>query len=203
MTHPILEFLRHLDPSPDATFNIECYTDTPEGVEKPRPDPLLRRHPNLTLDQVQNLIPALEVHNEQGAGIFVAVNQCTGQRSAGNITRVRGVHADMDEVSPEQLDEVTAILEPSIAVQSSAPDRQQLYWLLESGEVLKNEEAKAINQCLVKYGADKAAVDASRLLRLVGFKHMKYRRDGRTPTVTAQYSGTKYTAEKIIKSFYI
>jgi putative DNA primase/helicase len=200
--HPCLEFLSYLDPSPNATFNIECYTDSPkDNKKKPKPDPLLWRHPNLTLDQVEHLIPELEAHNEKGAGIFVAVNQCTGQRCAENITRVRGVHADMDGVTPEQLSEVTAVLEPSITVQSSAPNRRQLYWLIGSGEVLQNEEAKAINQCLVKYGADKAAVDASRLLRLVGFKHMKYRRDGLTPTVTAQYSGMTHTAEEVRAAF--
>ena len=64
MINPSLEFLRHLDPSPEATFNIECYTDIPKGTEKPRPDPLLRRYPNLKLDQVENLIPKLEAHNE-------------------------------------------------------------------------------------------------------------------------------------------
>ncbi len=196
-----LEFLRHLDPSPAATFNIECYTDAPKGVDKPKPDPLLRRYPNLTIDQVEGLIPELETLNEHGAGIFVAVNQCTGQRSAETVTRVRGVHADMDDVTTGQLSAVAAILAPSITVQSSAPERQQLYWLLKADEVLHKDEAKAINQRLVGYGADKAAVDSSRLLRLVGFKHMKYRQEGRTPIVTAVYSDATYTADEIRTAF--
>jgi putative DNA primase/helicase len=199
--HPSIKFLHHLDTMQDATFNIECYTDTPKGVDKPRPDPLHRRYPTLTLDKVERLIPELETLNERGAGIFVAVNQCTGQRSAESIKRIRGVHADMDDVTPEQLSAIAGVLSPSITVQSSAPERQQLYWLLKADEVLQKDEAKAINQRLVGYGADKAAVDASRLLRLVGFKHMKYRQEGRTPTVTAVYSYATYTADEIRTAF--
>lgn len=201
MINPSLEFLRHLDPSPEATFNIECYTDIPKGTEKPRPDPLLRRYPTLTINEVECLIPTLEALNERGAGIFIAVNQCTGQRSVESITRVRGVHADMDDVTSDQLSAVAAVLAPSITVQSSAPERQQLYWLLKAGEVLLKDEVKAINQRLVGYGADKAAVDSSRLLRLAGFKHMKYRQERRTPLVTAVYSGTAYKADEIRTAF--
>lgn len=201
MMHPSLEFLRRLDPTPAATFNIECFTDVPKGGNKPKRDPLKRRYPTQTIDQVEGLIPELETLNAQGAGIFVAVNQCTGQRSAEYITRVRGVHADMDNVTPDQLSAVATVLAPSITVQSSAPERQQLYWLLKADEVLHKDEAKAINQRLVGYGADKAAVDSSRLLRLVGFKHMKYRQEGRTPTVAAVYSGATYTADEIRTAF--
>lgn len=201
MMHPSIEFLCHLDPTPTATFNIECYTDTPKGVDKPRPDPLLRRYPILTINEVERLIPTLEALNERGAGIFIAVNQCTGQRSAESITRVRGIHADMDDVTPDQLSALATVLTPSITVQSSAPERLQLYWLLKADEVLQKDEAKVINQRLVGYGADKAAVDASRLLRIAGFKHMKYRQEGRTPTVTAAYTGANYTADEIRTAF--
>ncbi|MEY3664270.1 MAG: hypothetical protein RLZZ153_452 [Pseudomonadota bacterium] len=201
MTHPSVEFLRHLDPLPDATFNIECYTDVPKGVDKPKPDPLHQRYPTLSIDQIERLIPKLEKLNEQGAGIFVAVNQCTGQRKAETVTRIRGIHADMDDVTQEQLSAVASVLVPSITVQSSAPERQQLYWLLKADEVLQKDEAKAINQRLVGYGADKAAVDSSRLLRIAGFKHMKYRQEGRTPSVSAVYSGATYTADEIRAAF--
>ncbi|MCE2879135.1 MAG: phage/plasmid primase, P4 family [Comamonadaceae bacterium] len=183
MMHACLEFLHQLDPSPSATFNIECYTDAPKGVDKPKPDPLLRRYPTLAIGQVEGLIPELEKLNEQ------------------TVTRIRGIHADMDDVTPDQLSAVAAVLVPSITVQSSAPERQQLYWLLKADEVLQKDEAKAINQRLVGYGADKAAVDSSRLLRIAGFKHMKYRQEGRTPSVSAVYSGATYTADEIRAAF--
>jgi RepB DNA-primase from phage plasmid len=193
MIHPAIDFLNHLDNSPDATFNIEHYTDLPSGALKPRPDRLAKRYANQTLQQVESLLPRLHSVNDMGAGIFVARNQCTGHRSEAGITRVRGVHADMDKVSDSQMGEIVGRLQPSIIVHSS-PGRQQHYWQLAEGQVLGKDETKAINQCLADLGADSAAVDPSRLLRLPGFKHMKYRAEGKTPTVTAEYHGVCYTA---------
>lgn len=85
----VVKFLQHLDPSPVATFNIEHYTDAPKGSNKQKPDLLLGRHPNLTLTEVQELLPRLNELNEEGAGIFVARNQCLSQQSAAEITRIR------------------------------------------------------------------------------------------------------------------
>lgn len=173
--HSAIEFLILLDGSPEARFNIEHYTDVPKGAVKPKPDPLMGRYPNLSLSGVEQLLPTLHAVNERGAGIFVARNQCTGHRNEKNTTRIRGVHADLDDVSEVQMAALMAVLPPSIIVESSA-GRYQLYWQLADGEALSKEEAKAINQCLSRdYGADPAAVDVSRLLRLPGFKHMKYR----------------------------
>ncbi len=176
VTHAAIEFLMHLDSSEDAVFNLQHHTDLPKGAEKPKPDPLLRVYSGLKICDVEELLPTLHAFNERGAGIFVARNQCAGNRSEKNVIRVRGVHADMDDVSEEQLTDLMTELPPSIVVESSA-GRYQLYWQLAEGQTLSKEEAKAINQCLSKeYGADPAAVDVSRLLRLPGFKHMKYRR---------------------------
>lgn len=202
MTHRAIEFLKHLATKVDATFNIEHYTDLPKGQPKPKPDPLGGRYANLSLKDVEQLITKLNDINEQGAGIFVARNECDGHRSEANIKRVRGIHADMDDVTPAQIEALVRVLEPSIIVQSSSQNRCQLYWQLEDGEELSKDEAKSINQCLVQqYGADPAAVDVSRLLRLPGFKHMKYRADGRTPTVTLIGAGRTYTAGEIRTAF--
>jgi putative DNA primase/helicase len=76
-----------------------------------------------------------------------------------------------------------------------------MYWQLSDSEELRKAETKAINQALVDYGADPAAVDPSRLLRLPGFKHMKYREEGRTPTVTCEYFAHWYTAEQLMAAF--
>jgi hypothetical protein len=78
ITHPALEFLGLLDPLPNATFNIEHYTDTPKGVAKPRPDPLLGRYANLSLTEAEKLLQTLHATNGRGAGIFVSRNQCDG-----------------------------------------------------------------------------------------------------------------------------
>jgi hypothetical protein len=179
MTHPCLIFLDLLDPKQGARFNIETYTDLPKGVEKPRPDPLLHRFPNRTRDEVEALIPELQRLNAAGAGIFIAVNEFAGQRSKENLKRIRGIHADMDGALPETLDAIRRMLPPTLEVESSGPANLHFYWLLEEGEDLDQESAEAIHRQLVALGADKAAIDVSRLLRLPGFRHMKYR-DGRT-----------------------
>jgi len=80
--------------------------------------------------------------------------------------------------------------------------RRQVYWLTNADDNLTSDETKAINQYLAQhYGADKAAVDVARLLRLPGFKHMKYRVEGKTPTVTATFHEQTYTANQIRDAF--
>jgi putative DNA primase/helicase len=199
--HPALEFLQHLDATLDARFNIEHYTDKPKNVKKPKPDPLAGRYADLTLLDVETLLPKLHDINERGAGIFIARNQCRGHRSEESVVRVLGPHADMDDVTDAQMVLLSACLHPSIIVQSSGPERTQCYWQLADSDVLEKEETKGINQTLVRYGADSAAVDVSRLLRLPGFKHMKYKAEGKTPLVTAQYFNLTYSADEIKRAF--
>ena len=198
----VADFLSALDPSTTATFNIEHYTDTPKGGHKPQPDPLNGRYANRTRAEMTDLVPTLEDINSKGAGIFVAVNQCQGHRKKDSIVRIRGVHADLDGISTEQYQVIAARLLPTIQVQSSTPDRIQAYWLLADGEVLALPAAEAINRQLVTFGADQAAVDASRLLRVPGFRHMKYRDNGQRPMVTLVRQGPRYTAEQLHSAFY-
>lgn len=170
MTHPALEFLRLLDPSPEARFCIESYTDK---QDKPRPDQLSRRFVDCTHQQVEVLLPELKTLNDNGAAIYVAVNEFSGRRKIENLHRVRGIHADLDQATEAQLQKLRGILTPTIVVQSSVGTKQHWYWLLTEGEELDADTAKALNQGLVNLGADKAAVDVTRLLRLPGFRHMK------------------------------
>ena len=173
--NPTLEFLSFLDPSPSATYNIETFTDLPKGAVKPKPDPLCTRHANLSLEGVSEIIAKLEALNEAGAAVYVTVNQCDGHRSKDTISRIRGVHADFDGVSPDILAAVRLRLKPTIEVQSSVPGNSHFYWLLDEGEEVSPEWAESINRGLVELGADGAAIDVSRLLRLPGFRHMKHR----------------------------
>jgi hypothetical protein len=175
MRHPSVVFLDLLDPRTEAQFNIETFTDLPKGAAKPAPDPLCRRFPNKSRDQVAALIPELEALNEAGAAIYVAVNEFDGQRRKQNLKRIRGIHADMDGASEEVLEAVRKLLPPTIEVESSGPGNVHFYWLLSEGEELDMETTEAVHRRLVQLGADKAAIDISRLLRLPGFRHMKYR----------------------------
>ncbi|NQV94447.1 MAG: hypothetical protein HQ482_04845 [Sphingomonadales bacterium] len=88
-------------------------------------------------------------------------------------------------------------------MQSSGPGNCHFYWLLVDGEEMAVELAEAINRGLTELGADPAATDVSRLLRLPGFRHMKYRDGDRNdgaidcPIVTLRSIGPRYTAVKI------
>jgi hypothetical protein len=173
MTHPAIAFLKLLDPSSDARFNVETFADVAKGVVRPKHDPLLRRHPDLTASDVEALIPALTKLNEKGAAVYIAVNQFRGQRKKKNLAYVRGVHADLDDVTEEQLTALRNTLEPTIVVQSSSAAKQHWYWLLSGDNEMSCDVAVSINRGLVSMGADKAAIDITRLLRLPGFRHMK------------------------------
>lgn len=176
--HPALEFLTLLDPRHEAIFYVETRTDVPKGAKKPEPDPRYVQYCNLTPADVEQLTPKLEATNRAGAAVYVMVNECDGPRCKKNVTRIRGVHADFDGVTAETLAAVRARLQPTIEVQSSTPDRVHFYWLLKDGEEMPSYLAEMINRGLVELGADPAATDFSRQLRLPGFRHMKYR-DGK------------------------
>lgn len=173
MDHPAIAFLRKLDASSEAKFSIETYTDVAKGAEKPRPDPLARRYSDLSLDDAADRLPELTALNNKGAGVFVAVNAFDGHRRRENLAKVRGVHADLDGVENDALEALRARLKPTIEVQTSSPRHHHLYWILAPGETLTADQAEAINRGLVALGADRAAVDVARLLRLPGFRHMK------------------------------
>jgi len=175
MTHPALEFLKLLDPSSEAHFNIETYSD---GKQRPQPDPLSRRFPTQSFRDVEVLLPELQSLNTRGAAIYVAVNEFNGPRKLENLERVRGVHADLDEASDTQLCNLRDTLAPSLVVRSSDGNNQHWYWLLADGEELSAEATKAINQVISVLGADRAAVDVTRLLRLPGFQNMKHHPEG-------------------------
>ena len=186
--HPVTEFLETLDPAADATFHITTFTDLPKAIPKPKPDPLLREYDDLTLSQVGLLLPDLGRLNEAGAGIFFCVNQCQGKRKKENVTRVRCIHADFDNATQSQIDAVRQKLTPSIEVRTSGTNKCHMYWVLNDADELDVPTAEAMNRSLVDLGADSAATDVCRLLRLPGFRHMKYRARGETPLVTATFS---------------
>lgn len=196
------EFLDALDPRHDALFTIETYTDLPKGAAKPKPDPLSKQWPDLIHAGVLGLVPELNRLNDAGAGVFIAVNEFAGPRRKANIKRVRGIHADFDGAEVNQLKAAFNALRPSILVESS-PDKFHAYWLLKDGEVMDPATTEAINKRLVQaYGADPAASDCSRLLRLSGFKHMKNRAVGSAPTVRLlKVTDLYYTVDELKAAF--
>ena len=200
--HLCITFLCALDSSPNALFNIECYTDVPKGTAKPKPDSLMAQFAGRTIEEVQQLIPELNRLTERGAGIFTTVNRCIGHRSINNVSKVRAVHADLDDATSQQHKTLIESLTPSIIVKSSDPTKQHLYWLLDEASAKEKDAVGLLNRILARdYGADKAATDIARILRPPGFKHMKYRHLGQTPVVTASYNNRIYSLAEVQAAF--
>lgn len=107
--------------------------------------------------------------NQQGAGVFVTINQTDGKgREASNITRIRAVFVDLDG-SPLQ-PVMEAPIAPHLIVESSFK-RYHAYWLLDD---LPLDHFKIVQESLAKrFNSDPVVKDLPRVMRLPGFIHQK------------------------------
>ncbi len=127
--------------------------------------------------------------------IFVGVNPIrpgARGRTKGSIGDVMRLFVDIDERGDEALarilgDAQEGLLAPPSHVIRSSPGRYQVLWSVPRGE-LDHAAAEAIARGLVaRYGADPAAVDVSRVLRLPGYRNWK--RGGTPCSLVASRSG--------------
>lgn len=110
-------FLTALDEDSDE-FCFQTFDDGKPGNKK------LTRRLFGSLEQHKDTLSKL---NEQGAGIFVTVNQTNGKgRTKADITRIRALFVDLDGAPLEPLQK--AATPPHITVESS-PGRFHAYWL--------------------------------------------------------------------------
>jgi hypothetical protein len=124
---------------------------------------------------LDELAPTLVRLNQQGAGIFVAVNEIeVGKpRKIEHVTRGRALFADADD--PATLPKVEAAianfgLPPSMTVETS-PGKRHFYWFTGDCPLDRFTEAqKALAAALV---TDPAVCDLPRVMRVPGFLHMK------------------------------
>ncbi|MDR3453018.1 MAG: DNA-primase RepB domain-containing protein [Rhodoferax sp.] len=158
-------FLDRLDRN--GIFTFQTFDDN-----KQRKNPRLARVFHGTLDQHH---AALTRFQQQGAGIFVMVNQGDGIvhpgnktcRTSKNVVAVRSVFVDLDG-SP--LDPVLAALHPDIVVESS-PGRWHGYWLTDDCPL--SDFTKRQLQIARKFDGDAAVADLPRVMRVPGFFHQK------------------------------
>lgn len=107
--------------------------------------------------------------NDQGAGIFVTVNQTNGKgRKKADITRIRALFVDLDGAPLEPLQ--TAATPPHITVETS-PGRFHAYWRVADCGLEQCEPL--LKQLIARFKADASCSDRSRVLRLPGFVHRK------------------------------
>ena len=181
-------FLKLLGPNAGG-FTFQTFDD-----DRGRKNPLLTRiiqSPPSARDELLQL-------NQQGAGIFVTVNETDGNgRKSENIKRVRAVWQEDDDAFDGHFP-----LDPSIVVESS-PGKYHRYWLVAddwpADEKGRAEFAAVMERMVESYGCDKNAKDISRVLRVPGFLHRKTHTPHLVHTVEA--SGRRYRRAEIIAAF--
>ena len=181
-------FIKLLDPNADG-FTFQTFDD-----DRARKNPALTRI-------IQSPPPArdeLRKMNEQGAGIFVTVNETDGNgRKSENIKRVRAIWQEDDDAFDGRFP-----LDPSIVVESP-PGKYHRYWLVSddwpTDEQGRTDFAAVMERMVVSYGCDKNAKDISRVLRVPGFLHLKTS----APHVIRilEASGCRYSRAEIIAAF--
>lgn len=165
------------------SFTFQTYDDCSERKNK-----RLARVLHGTLSQHHDQLTQL---NQQGAGIYVTVNQTDLKgRKEANVIGLRALFVDFDgTVEPEHFH-----IEPSIIIQSKRG--RHVYWLLKEGED-KNEFKQAQKSLAAYYGSDSSVNDLPRVMRLPGFYHMKESNDPFLTFVCAIHSGNVYTVNQV------
>jgi putative DNA primase/helicase len=140
-------------------------------------------------------------YNEQGAGIFVVINQtdCKG-RKASNILKVRACFVDLDGAPLEPV--LNHQLEPTIVVESSK-GRWHAYFPcsdmpLEAFTPMQHAIADA-------FDGDHACCDLPRVMRLPGFFHQKVQRgiwsEPFMTRIESAHNGLSYTYAELQEAF--
>lgn len=129
-----------------------------------------------------NTIDKARKRNEDGYGIFMPVNEFkSDKRVKGNLEKINAVFVDLDEGSKiEQMQKIDACpLSPTLMVESK--NGFHVYWGLSDDLVelygaevatVKYENFLRLNIIPI-FGADKAAADVTRLLRVPEYNHCK------------------------------
>lgn len=170
-------FLELLEPEGRFTFqtfadreNLKRQFEGRDGRQRTF-DPLARVFHGTLEEHADELISL----NEQGAGVFVMVNEGDGVvhegrrtcRTNGNVIRVRANFVDLDGAPLEPV--LSCPRPPDIVVESSR-GKWHAYWLTEC----KREDFGPAQAALAeKFGGDKSVVDLARVMRLPGFFHNK------------------------------
>ncbi len=119
-----------------------------------------------TLEQHASVLTAL---NNQGAGVFIMVNQGDLQgRKAGNVIAVRSLFVDLDGSPLEPITQ--ASLAPHSIIESSQ-GRYHAYWLTKDCELAQFTPLQAA--LAAKFDGDIVVKDLPRVMRLPGFLHRK------------------------------
>lgn len=155
-----VRFLVALDPEA-TSFTFQTFDDNKQRKDKRL---VLVLHGTLAEHCFE-----LQRLNEQGAGIFVTVNETDGKgRKKENIVRVRAAFVDLDGAPLEPV--LKNGMPPHIVTETS-PGRWHAYWRIK-GLALDNF-TDLQKMLIARFGGDPAVKDLSRVMRLPGFIHRK------------------------------
>jgi Primase C terminal 2 (PriCT-2)/RepB DNA-primase from phage plasmid len=133
--------------------------------------------------------------NQQGAGIFVLVNESNGpDRKRENITRLRALWKEDDRGSTPPLP-----LEPNLVIETSSGKRHE--YLLIQGAPMEGPEWEVVQMRIIDdYGSDPNAKDRCRVLRLAGFYHMKDPANPHLVRILHESGAQPYAWEHVVKA---
>jgi len=119
----------------------------------------------------------LKERNKAGYDIYIGMNTLKDgaySRTKRDIHEIRHVYLDLDNCGSEALKAIhnsDEVPKPNFVLDTS-PGKHQVVWKVEG---TRPQEAEDLQQRMAhEYGADFAATDASRVLRLPGFANRKY-----------------------------
>jgi len=119
----------------------------------------------------------LRYKNAHGADIYIGMNSLkpdARSRTKEDIAAIRHLYLDIDRHGPEALDAIrhSGLVPPPNYVLESSPQKFQVIWKVMA---IDQHEAEGLQRAMVReFGADPAATDSTRVLRLPGFANHKY-----------------------------
>ena len=146
----------------DCNADKYCFQTFTDSKQKQVPDKLARTF----YGSFEEHKGTLALYNNQGAGVFVTVNETEGKgRKKTDIKRIRAVWVEDDNGDAPELP-----VRPHMKIESSL-GKYHSYIFTDTDKV---DEFEGVEQRLVDdYGSDPNAKDRSRVLRLAGFYHQK------------------------------
>ena len=188
---PATQFIEALTGNPDTRLFWQSFKDTDKLGEAQK---VYRNVP------YSEVIKACKRSNENGHGIFIAVNQIDGnERKQKYVAKFRAAFMDVDgKGGYTPLDKLVLPIKPTIITARDA-DHYHIYFALK-GEVTL-EQWTALQRCLIRrYHSDKAMTDSARVLRVPGYQHLK---DPDNPMMYYLIQGEKevrYTFDELAKA---
>lgn len=119
----------------------------------------------------------LRYENAQGGDIYISMNPLKAAakgRTKNDIAAVRHLYLDLDRSALQSL--MTICEDPRVPnpsyVLNTSEGKYQVVWKVADGD---SDRAEKLQKAMaIEYGADRAATDVTRVLRLPGFRNHKY-----------------------------